>query len=264
RRSPGVPDTRPAPVCPGRRTTGRRRCSRPPAPACSDPGGATLRRSRRPRPARSGPRRRCAAPRTRPRAGPGTARGCRRSCRSCRPPAPAYSTTYCAAGRLLHADVVEWQERLQPRGDDEHQTRHHAESQHHGEYRADRDRSRQLAPDPGVHQTDSSSSGGRSFGFFGSFAHCLVSTAWTISRSLSEKRGWHVVSVISDAISPLLGGVAALGGTGAMTPPLVGSTMCWPTSSLYGPPSGATSLHFGSVPLPCAQPSFSSASGSIR
>src|SRR3954469_21350887 len=165
--------------------------------------------------------------------------------------------------RLLHVDVIERQQRVQPREHHEHQQRDETERQRDRERHAHRHRPREMPPDPPVHQL-SSSSGGRSSGFFGSFAHCLVSTAWTISRCLSEKRGWQVVSVISEASSPLLGCLPPFGGTGAMTPPLVGSTICWPSSSLYGPPSGATPLHLASLPLPCAQPCFSSDVGSIR
>ncbi len=58
---------------------------------------------------------------------------------------------HACLGSLLHGDVVERQQRLRPREDDEHQQRHGPEHEARGEADPYRQRPGQVSPDPAVH-----------------------------------------------------------------------------------------------------------------
>ena len=100
---------------------------------------------------------------------------------------------------LVDGHVVEGQEGLDPREDDEQQQRHDGEHEDERGQDPDRRRSGQVAPDPGVHERvlppQRSDSAAGPLGISALLMGPPSRTAWTISRWRAEYRGWHVVSV---------------------------------------------------------------------
>src|SRR4051812_24983580 len=88
--------------------------------------------------------------------------------------------------------MVEGQPRLGKRKDHEEQQRQRGDEQHERAGDLSRPATRQLVPDPGVHQAPPAVSSG---GGPADFGRAVASWANKMSRSRAEYFGWHVVNV---------------------------------------------------------------------